>query len=700
MYADAAPRGSIPAAASGVATDLSSVAARHFRRLARDLSCIADPDGTLRWASASWQTELGHLPDDLVGRALPDLVHPDDARDLVAVLRDGVERPRLELRLRSAAGEYRWLQWESAADDETGLRYGVARDITDRKHAEVRLAASEARYRLLTEHSTDAITVANRDGRLDYVSPAGETVFGWPPAEMLGREIFEFIHPDDVRRLRRELSLLLADPRVITIAGRFRRADDTYRWLESTGRQIRDRHSGELIAVIGNTRDVTDRMSARDALMLQARTDSLTGVANRAALRERSRYALSALAHRPGTVALLLLDLDRFKSVNDSLGHHVGDEVLRAVAERLVAACRPSDSVARLGGDEFVILAEGLSSSEDVRHLADRFVTLMREPFDVIGPMPGERQALPLTASVGAAVTTAADRGVDELLGEADLALYRAKDRGRNRVEVYDAELQARTQHRAGTHRLLRRAIAGGDLYLRYQPIVRLSDGRVIGAEALLRVRDDTGQELTAGDVLAVAEDTGLIRTVDAWVLRQALADQADFRELDPEVFVSVNLSYRSTSDGSFADSIGAALDTAGLSGGALRVELTELALRDAAGPPVAAVQRLRRTGVRVGLDDFGTGSSSLSALQRIPLDFLKIDREIVHAARPGSRQAQVVGAVVRMAQALDLEVIAEGVESAEEYDAARELGCDAGQGWYVGRPMPAADYRLLLLRE
>ena len=674
-------------------------AAELFRRLARDLTCICDLDGRLRWLSESWHEALGHRPHDLVGRSLRDLVHPEDVTLINTALLAAAAAepvPSLETRLRTALGEYRWLMWDWAADP-SGALYAVARDITDRKHAQVKLAASEARYRLLTEHSTDAITVSNRDGRFDYVSPAGESVFGWTPTEMLGRDVYGFIHPADVGRVRTALLGLLNDPRTVTIAARFRRNDGAYRWLETTGRQIRDRQSGELIAVIGNTRDVAERMTAQDALLVQAQTDALTGTANRAALRERSREALARLARNPGAVALLLLDLDRFKNVNDALGHHVGDEVLIAVADRLEAACRPTDSVARLGGDEFVVLAEGLTSPEDVQILAERFVALVREPFEVSGAGPGDRQALPLTVSIGVAVTTTADRDVEDLLKEADLALYRAKDRGRNRHELYDEELQARTRHRLGTHRLLRRAIADEDLYLRYQPIMRISDGRVIGVEGLLRVRDERGIELTAGDFLAVAEDTGLIRSVDAWVLRQALADQATFRQLDPSVFVSINLSYRSASDGSFADWIATALSAAGLPGSSLRVELTEGALRDASGPSVAGVQRLRNAGVQVGLDDFGTGSSSLSALQRIPLDFLKIDREIVQGALPGTRQAQIVGAVVRMAQALDLEVVAEGVESEQQYAAVRALGCESGQGWHFGQPMPAAEYRHLL---
>ncbi len=679
------------------------LAADWFRRLARDLTCVCDAGGVLRWTSAGWQDELGHQPADLIGRHFAEFIHPDDLANATVVLAaamDGRPPRDLENRFRTSNGDYRWLIWTWAADPDDNLLYAVARDITDRKVIEMQLAESEARYRLLAEHSTDAITVASGDGRFDYVSPAGMAVFGWPPAELLGRFLFDFIHADDITQMRADLQRMLSDTSPIAITARFRRSDGSYRWLESTGRQIRDRISGDLLAVIGTSRDVTDRMTAQDAMLARAETDPLTGTANRRVLRERTRQALQRLTRVPGAVALLLLDLDRFKSVNDTLGHHTGDEVLIAVAQRLVAACRPTDSVARLGGDEFVVLAEGLDAAEDVHVLADRFVSVLREPFEVTGSVPGDRQALPLTVSVGVAVTSSPEQSYDDLMRDADLALYRAKDRGRNRHELYDEELQARTQHRLGTHQKLLRALAEDDLYLLYQPVVRFADGKVTGAESLLRIRDETGFELLPADFLTVAEDTGLIRAIDAWVLARTLTDQASFRQLDPTVFLGINLSHRNVTDGSFAETITAALSAAGLPGEVLHVELTERALRDASGPAAAGVQRLRAAGVKVGLDDFGTGRSSLSALQRIPLDFLKIDPQLVQDAVTGSRRAGIVGSVVGLAHALDLEVIAEGIESAAHLASMRALGCDAGQGWHFGPAVPAEGYRRLLAQS
>ena len=675
-----------------------------FHRLSRDPTCIFGFDGVVRWVSGSWQDELGLPASALLGRHFADLVHPEDvdvsSAALQLALRGEDRTNHLENRCRAADGEYRWLHWSWAADPEVQLLYAVARDVTDRKLADMRLANSEARYRLMAEHSSDAITVSSREGIFDYVSPAGKSVFGWRPEEMVGREVYQFIHPDDVEGLRTSFKHILFDPNVSTISARFRRADGSYRWLESTARQIRDRHTGELLAVIGNTRDVTERRTAQDALEVQAQTDPLTGTANRTLLTDRMRGALLRLERTPGTVAVLLLDLDRFKDVNDSLGHRAGDEVLVAAAERLVAACRPTDSVARYGGDEFVVLAEGLSSAEDVHELADRLVAVLREPFQVSGSMPGDEQRLLLTVSVGVAVTTRSEHLIDDLMQEADLALYRAKDRGRDRHELFDSDLQARAQRRLDTRRNLRRALVEQDMYLLYQPIVRIGDGRVLGAEGLLRIRDGGGGELVPAEFLTVAEDTGLIHQLDAWVLQQILLDQKSFRAADPSVFVGINLSYRNVADGRFAEAITTGLINAGLPGTSLRVELTERALLDTAGPSVAGVQRLRNAGVRVGLDDFGTGHSSLSTLQRLPLDFLKVDRSIVQNAVPGSRQAAIMRAIIGLAHALDLEVVAEGIESAEQLTAVQQTGCDTGQGWLFSHPLKAADYRGLLLSQ
>ncbi len=674
-------------------------------RLSRDLSCIYRFDGVVSWVSGRWEEELGLPADVMIGTDFAELIHPEDVELSMALFQvavNGDERTQhLENRHRTADGEYRHLVWSWVVDPVAKLLYAIARDVTEQKVADLRLAESEAQYRLMAEHSSDAITVSSRAGVFDYVSPAGHSVFGWRPQEMVGREIYEFIHSDDVEGLRVSLHHLLSDPSVSMISARFRRSDGTYRWLESTGRQIRDRNTGDLLAVIGNTRDVTTRRTEQDALTVQAQTDPLTGTANRTVLMDRMQGALLRLDRTPGTVAVLLLDLDRFKRVNDSLGHRAGDEVLVASAERLVAACRPTDSVARYGGDEFVVLAEGLTSAEDVHELAERLVAALREPFQVTGPMPGDdEQILLLTVSVGVAVTTRADHLVGDLMQEADLALYRAKDRGRDRHELFDDELQARALRRLGTQRTLRRALAAQDMYLLYQPIVRISDGRVLGAEGLLRVRDGAGGVLSPGEFRTVAEETGLIRDLDAWMLRQTLADQVTFLAADESVFVGVNLSYRNVSDGRLAEWITSALADAGLPGSALRVELTERALLDTAGPSVAGVQRLRNAGVKVGLDDFGTGYSSLSSLQRLPLDFLKIDRSLVQDAVPGSRQAAIIRAVVGLAHAYDLEVIAEGVESAEQLTGLEQVGCDGGQGWLFSHPLEAADYRRLLLTQ
>ncbi|MEJ7702782.1 MAG: diguanylate cyclase [Geodermatophilaceae bacterium] len=405
-----------------------------FRRLFRDLACICGFDGTLHWVSPNWTEVLGHLPSDPLSRRYLTYIHPEDREATLTAIRGAASSLRLldhlENRVVTPDGSYRWLQWSHEVDHEAETIYAVARDITERKHTELRLAASEARYRLLADHSTDAITVSSSEGAFTYVSPSGREIFGWEPEQLIGKDIYTFIHADDVEGLRASLSAMLSDPGVVTLVARFRRADDSYRWLESTGQQILDPDTGELTAVIGNTRDITERQRVQADLLRQAVTDPLTGVANRILLMDRMRGALLRLDRAPGLVAVVMLDLDRFKGVNDTLGHDAGDAVLIEAARRLQSVCRVSDSVARLGGDEFVVLAEGLSTVEDVDGLARRLGGVLREPFHVDRAGDGRAHSRVVTASIGIAMTGWHAHRPEDLMRGADLALYRAKSGG------------------------------------------------------------------------------------------------------------------------------------------------------------------------------------------------------------------------------------------------------------------------------
>ena len=533
---------------------------------------------------------------------------------------------------------------------------------------------------VLTAASADMDTVATADGLYRYVSPASQRLFGWDPFEVQGHHRDEYIHPDDLPVLRAHRASIPASG-VFTMAFRFRCADGSYRWTETTSRRV---EAGGTSFVVETVRDISERQKGALLLQRQALTDPLTGVANRIVLMDRLHQALRRRDRRKGVLAVLLLDLDRFKVINDSLGHHIGDRVLRAMAERLLRFLRGSDTLARLGGDEFVILAEDVVNEQAAVELGRRITQAGREPFRV-----GDEEFV-CTVSVGIVTTAHSQHSPERLLQEADLALYRAKDRGRDRAEVFDEALRTTMVGRLGTERMLRRAIAEQRLRVHYQPIIDLRNGHTVGAEALVRIFDPELGLLLPDSFLEVAEETGLLVALDEWVLaatvQQATAWHARFGETD-FTGVSVNISARHLADAKFARGVIDTLDARGLPRDHLQVEVTEQVLMETSHSAMTGLRALRDAGVKVGLDDFGTGFSSLAYLRQFPLDFVKIDKSFVHGLAVTGREDAVVAAIVTLSHALGLVVIAEGVETQSQLDAVKSLGCDRVQGFLLARP-------------
>jgi diguanylate cyclase (GGDEF)-like protein len=399
---------------------------------------------------------------------------------------------------------------------------------------------------------------------------------------------------------------------------------------------------------------------------------------------DRLEHGLSRLARSHGGLAVLYLDLDRFKVVNDSLGHHVGDGVLLQMAERLTHHLRPSDTLARLRGDEFVIVAEDVDDEAKAVELAHRIVDTGRHPFEV-----GDER-FECTVSVGIAVTSDPRRGAEDLLQEADLALYRAKDRGRDRAELYDEDLRSAALGRLATERLVQRAIDERRLVVDYQPIIDLATGRVRSAEALVRIRDPAGGVLLPESFLDVAEETGLLVDIDEHVLADAIQRAADWRiGLGDAWFggVAINVTARHLADANFRDSVCDQLDALEVPHHELHVEVTERVLMDASNSAMSGLHSLRDAGVQVGLDDFGTGFSSLACLRRFPLDFVKIDRTCIADLERGDAEGAIVAAIIEVAHALGLTVVAEGVETFRQREVLKALGCDCVQGFLFARP-------------
>ena len=550
------------------------------------------------------------------------------------------------------------------------------------------LSESEERFRGLVQNASDIAIVCDRDACITYVSPSIKKVLGYAPEEVLGRERWTFIHPEDV-----ELALAAWESRITTtedtapIEYRAKHADGTWRWVEVEMGNLLDEPA--VAGVVLNIRDITERKTAEEALLHQAFHDTLTGLPNRALLLDRLGQSLARRGPRRGSMtAVLFLDLDRFKWINDSLGHAAGDELLQQVSERLRTALRAGDSVARFGGDEFVVLCEELDGEWEAEAIAERIHDALTEHFCVDG------RDLTVTASIGIVTSaTASGATADSLLRDADAAMYRAKERGRDRVESYQRGMQTLALERLQMEGDLRRGIERDELRVHYQPVVRLSGTAMIGVEALVRWQHPERGLVAPGDFIPVAEETGLIRAVGAYVLDEACKQVAAWNRANPDrtpLNVSVNLSARQMSAADLTRLVLRALNDSGLEPGLLCLEITESVLMEDVGASRTVLQSLKELGVRLGIDDFGTGYSSLLYLRRFPVDFLKVDRSFVMGLGHNSEDGAIVAGVLGLAHALGVGAIAEGVEEPAQADKLAALGCEQAQGFLWSKPLPA----------
>jgi diguanylate cyclase (GGDEF)-like protein len=461
----------------------------------------------------------------------------------------------------------------------------------------------------------------------------------------------------------------------------------------------------QVVAQIGRQLGrVVERIRAQELIVHQALHDALTGIPNRLLLRDRLEHALTRAARRGSFVAILFLDLDGFKVVNDSLGHRAGDKLLNDVADRLNANLRTSDTLARpgdeaftlarFGGDEFILLCEDLDSEDHIARVAERVQRALLDPFVL------EREEYVVTASIGIAVARGADHDAESLLSDADTAMYRAKERGPGQYELFDVSLRDRALERLSTERALRGALDAEELRLHYQPIVALDGGGIVTAEALVRWEHPERGLVLPGEFIPIAEKSALILQIGAWTLREACEQACRWRARfggQAPLPVSVNVSARQLTQADLPDLVRQVLAETGLRPGDLAIELTETALIENPTVPAASLRELKSLGVRVVLDDFGTGYSSLSHLQRFPIDVLKIDRSFVSRLGAGGNDSAIVRAIAAMASALGITLVAEGVESAEQAAEVRALGCDFAQGYYFARPGPAAQIDALI---
>jgi diguanylate cyclase (GGDEF)-like protein/PAS domain S-box-containing protein len=603
---------------------------------------------------------------------------------------DQVPVQTFEARLRRHQGTVIWARFTlQAFRDADGqiLRYeGALEDVTARRQAEEALRASEERFRALVQNASDLIGILEQSGSVRYESPSHQRVLGHAPDEHQGKSFLELVHPEDRQAAAAALRALVDQPgEIATLEYRRRHRDGSWRVIESTASNLLAHPA--VAGIVLNSHDATDRKLAEERLIHDALHDELTGLPNRALFMDRLKHSMERSRRDPAQLTIVLfMDIDRFKIVNDSLGHLVGDELLVQIAASLSAALRPGDTIARVGGDEFAILLDGAKDAADAEQIAARIHDRLSTPLNLHG------HEVFLTASIGIAVLTPEYERPEDLLRDADTAMYRAKSMGPACHVMFNHGMHQFVMARLQLETDLRRALERGQLQVWYQPFIDLRTGEVSGFEALLRWIHPKHGMILPDDFLSVAEETGLIVPMGRFVLEESCRRIRELQRQHPEhrrLRLSVNLSNKQFFQADLFDQVRRALAASGLEPACLGLEITEGVIIQHAESASTRFARLKSLGIQLYLDDFGKGYSSLNYLHRFPMDILKIDRSFVSRIEEAEGNLAILEAIVTLAHQLGMEVVAEGIQTAGQVRKLRSLGCEYGQGYLFSKAVP-----------
>lgn len=674
---------------------------QRFQRLVQQLPVgifMTDPHGECCYVNNRWCWLAGMTAEQAAGSGWIRALHPDDRDQVLQAWRQSGEQAEFvaQHRFRTLSGRETWLNIRVVPlRDRVGRitgHLGAHTDIGDLKRTEETLRASEARFRNYFELPLIGIALNGADKRWWEVNDRLCEMLGYRRAQLLRMSWAEMTHPDDLAVEEAQFERIM-NRRIdgYSLDKRFIRQDGALLYASVSTRCVRQAN-GVVDYFVTVIQDITERQRAAEHIEHLAYYDALTGLPNRALLADRLQQALLRASREHTLAGMMLVDLDRFKLINDALGHKIGDRLLEEVAMRLQQCIRQCDTISRQGGDEFAVLLPDLSISDDATRIAQRMLDALAEPFRLDG------RELSMTCSIGISLYPRDGCNGELLLKNADIALYRAKDRGRNNYQFYQSGATRLSRERLHLETDLRHAMDRQQLEVYYQPKWDFHAGAITGAEALVRWNHPELGLLSPVRFIPIAEESGLVLPIGAWILRTAVDEIGDLHQSGfPGLRIAVNLSTRQFRQADLKDRVRETLVASGFDPACLELELTEGILMHNNEENMSTLRAFKAMGLRIAIDDFGTGYSSLSYLQRFPVDVLKIDRAFVMDLPENTSSAAIVDAIVTLAHGLGLEVVAEGVETLEQLALLQAHGCDEGQGYYFGKPMPLSEFRLLL---
>ncbi len=665
-----------------------------------------DRHNNVQTMNTAAQVIFGYGPDQIAGLAFADLVAPADLRRVLVALARSVDPIEADGR-RSFRQELTGMRRDGRTVPISFgislMRLGdqvtficVVQDITERKQSEAALRESEERLKLAVTVTRSGVWDWNLETNRFWWSPEFGATLGYPETELghATRGLWEsLVHPDDLiwcRTLAHRF--IVGEVQEYQPVYRMRRRDGSWSWVEDKALAVRD-ESGRALRLTGTLTDVTERRQFEEQLMYMATHDPLTSLPNRTLLQDRLAHALNLTRQKGSKVGVLFIDLDRFKLINDSLGHPTGDRLLRSVAEILLGIVGETDTVGRLGGDEFLVIVEDIRDAQEVGRIAGAILTGLSRPIGI------DDHQLFITASIGISIGSGVGTGTDiaGLLRHADTAMYSAKTTGGNTYRYFMPEMNEEAVARLDLEHKLREAVEEEQFLVYFQPKVNLATMRPVGAEALIRWRRPDGGFVSPAKFIPVAEETGLIDVIGAWVLKTVIRQLGDWRQRGiPVLPVAVNVSVRQLTSGDLAERIRDLLVEAGVSPSCLELELTETAMMSNIESMKETLSELRRLGLHIAVDDFGTGYSSLSYLRRLPITALKVDQSFISDATSNDDDAAIAATIIAMGQKLGLKVVAEGIEESDQIAFLSRHGCHEMQGFLLARPMPAAEFEML----